>query len=141
MEDERYFALAQPVTELFGITVTQAKVQHSSRQAILLDNGARLRKRVCRYRGSTGLLEGCYDVQGDKRLVLNDEDFATSEAGVHRDCPSARQSASTRVPQRYLLAAACSPESRSIPDDAASVMIDDLGPAHLAGANRMLRSS
>jgi hypothetical protein len=83
VQHERYRAFAQAMAKLLGIAVAKTKVQHGCRQATLLDDVARLSKCACRHDDGAGLFESCHDVEGDKGLVLKDEDRATSEAGVH----------------------------------------------------------
>src|SRR5262249_33891771 len=65
VQDEGYVAFAQATAELLGVTVAKAKVEHGRRQAILLDNAARLVKRACRHCDGASPLEGIYDVQGN----------------------------------------------------------------------------
>jgi hypothetical protein len=95
--------LFQPSTKVRAVAVAEPVIHDRARQAIMLNENESV-PHGRRHRGvSPCLLQGCSNIHGDQKFVLNNKDRATPEPGVFHDGTYARLSANARGRSLFLV--------------------------------------
>jgi len=93
VQDEGDGTLLESTAYRVRVPIPEPEINYRSRQPVLLDAVDRIGNSPRRQCDGTDLLEGIDNAERNKRLILDDEDRATSQAGALHDTSPARLSA------------------------------------------------
>ena len=82
VQDIRHVAFIETGAKAIGVTASKSKVEHGCGKFVELDQLCGTIQGRCSHDVGAGSFKGRDDVQCNERLVLDDEDGATSEAGA-----------------------------------------------------------
>jgi hypothetical protein len=89
VQDVRDIAFVETGAKAIGVTASKSKVEHGCAKLVELDEPCGTIQSRCSHDVGAGPFEGGDDVQCNERLILDDEDGATSEAGALHGFPRA----------------------------------------------------
>ena len=136
IDQERDAALHEALAKKRAIAVTQRMIQDGGRKPVVLNQQQSMPKRVRRRHLSAGRLERLRNIQGDKGLILDDEDGPPRRVGPCMVFPVARQSANCQRQGGHFTGPLDVPSRRSNPSGYAKHALIDCHEAPSAELGR-----